>query len=103
MDYGLDAEQEDYRLAVRQFATKVLAPHYQGDDKTATFRRQQALDLAAMGLTGLRIPDAYGGQDASAVIAGIATEEVGSGATGHRAPARYRSPGRRWPSMYCRW
>ena len=77
MDYGLDSEQEDFRQAVRQFATKVLAPHYQRDDKTATFRRQQALDLAAMGLTGLRIPEAYGGQDASAVIAGIATEEVG--------------------------
>ena len=50
MDYGLDSEQEDFRQAVRQFATKVLAPHYQRDDKTATFRRQQALDLAAMGL-----------------------------------------------------
>ena len=54
MDYGLDSEQEDFRQAVRQFATKALAPHYQRDDKTATFRREQALDLAAMGLTGLR-------------------------------------------------
>jgi cyclohexanecarboxyl-CoA dehydrogenase len=33
--------------------------------------------MAAMGLTGLRIPTRYGGQEASAVIAGIATEEVG--------------------------
>ena len=77
MDYGFDEDQEAYRQTVRRFAAKVLAPHYQSDDKTATFRREQALDLAAMGLTGLRIPEAYGGQDASAVIAGIATEEVG--------------------------
>jgi cyclohexanecarboxyl-CoA dehydrogenase len=77
MDYGFDEDQEAYRQAVRRFATTVLAPHYQSDDKTATFRRQQAADLAAMGLTGLRIPSEYGGQEASAVIAGIATEEVG--------------------------
>ncbi|MBK6955813.1 MAG: acyl-CoA dehydrogenase family protein [Actinomycetales bacterium] len=77
MDYGFDEDQEAYRQTVRRFAAKVLAPHYQSDDKTATFRRQQALDMAAMGLTGLRIPTPYGGQEASAVIAGIATEEVG--------------------------
>lgn len=77
MDYGFDEDQEAYRQTVRRFAAKVLAPHYQSDDKTATFRRQQALDMAAMGLTGLRIPIRYGGQEASAVIAGIATEEVG--------------------------
>ena len=77
MDYGFDEDQEAYRQTVRRFAAKVLAPHYQGDDKTATFRRQQALDMAAMGLTGLRIPTRYGGQEASAVTAGIATEEVG--------------------------
>ncbi len=77
MGYGFDEDQEAYRQTVRRFAAKVLAPHYQSDDKTATFRRQQALDMAAMGLTGLRIPTRYGGQEASAVIAGIATEEVG--------------------------
>jgi cyclohexanecarboxyl-CoA dehydrogenase len=77
MDYGFDEDQEAYRQTVRRFAAKVLAPHYQSDDKTATFRRQHALDMAAMGLTGLRIPTRYGGQEASAVIAGIATEEVG--------------------------
>ena len=33
--------------------------------------------MAGMGLTGLRIPEEYGGQEATAVIAGIAAEEVG--------------------------
>lgn len=77
MDYALDADQESYRQSVRKFATTVLAPHYQSDDKAARFRRQLATDMARMGLTGLRIPEEHGGQDASAVIAGIAAEEVG--------------------------
>lgn len=77
MDYSLDDDQESYRQSVRRFATTVLAPHYQSDDKAARFRRELARDMARMGLTGLRIPEEYGGQDASAVIAGLAAEEVG--------------------------
>lgn len=77
MDYSFDEDQEAYRQEVRRFAVKTLAPHYQSDDKTAEFRRQLALDMGRMGLTGLRIPEEYGGQDATAVIAGIAGEEVG--------------------------
>lgn len=77
MHYGFDEDEEAFRIEVHRWAEKVLAPHYQADDKTAVFRRQQALDMAQMGLTGLRIPEEYGGQDATAVIAGIAAEEVG--------------------------
>lgn len=77
MHYGFDEDEEAYRREVRKFAEKVLSPHYQSDDKAAVFRRQLAKDMAGMGLTGLRIPEAYGGQEASAVIAGIAAEEVG--------------------------
>lgn len=77
MDYGFDEEQEAFREAVAAFARRTLAPHYQSDDRSAEFRRQLALDMASMGLTGLRIPEEYGGQEASAVVAGIAGEEVG--------------------------
>lgn len=77
MDYQFDEDQQAFRQEVRRFATKVLAPHYQSDDKAAEFRRQLALDMAGLGLTGLRIPEEYGGQEATAVIAGIAAEEVG--------------------------
>ena len=77
MDYGFDEDHEAYRTEVARFAAKVLAPHYQGDDVAATFRRQLATDMAGMGLTGLRIPEEYGGQEATAVIAGIAAEEIG--------------------------
>jgi cyclohexanecarboxyl-CoA dehydrogenase len=77
MHYGFDEEEEAFRAEVARWAEKVLAPHYQADDKAAEFRRQQALDMAQMGLTALRIPEEYGGQNASAVVAGIAAEEVG--------------------------
>lgn len=77
MHYGFDEDEEAFRIEVHRWAEKVLEPHYQADDKTAVFRRQQALDMAQMGLTSLRIPEEYGGQDATAVIAGIAAEEVG--------------------------
>lgn len=77
MFYADDEDQEAFRQEIRRFATKVLAPDYQSDDKAATFRRELALDMAGMGLTGLRIPEEYGGQDATAVIAGVAAEEVG--------------------------
>lgn len=77
MRYGFDEDQEAFRAEVRRWAGNVLAPHYQSDDKAAAFRRQQALDMAAMGLTGLRIPGTFGGQEAPALLAGIAAEEVG--------------------------
>lgn len=76
MHYAFDEDQETYRQEIRRWATKVLAPHYQSDDRAGVFRRQLALDMASMGLTGLRIPDEYGGQHASAVVAGLAAEEV---------------------------
>lgn len=77
MDFRPDPDEEAFRQGVRRFAQKVLAPHYQADDRAGRFRRELALDMAGMGLTGLRIPEEYGGQGASAVVAGIAAEEVG--------------------------
>lgn len=77
MHYGFDEDEEAFRGEVRRWAERVLAPHYQSDDRAAQFRPQQALDMGRMGLTGLRIPEEHGGQQATAVIAGIAAEEVG--------------------------
>jgi cyclohexanecarboxyl-CoA dehydrogenase len=77
MDYRFDDSQESFRTEMRRWAEQVLAPHYQADDRTARFRPQLARDMADMGLTSLRIPEEYGGQAASAIVAGIAAEEVG--------------------------
>ena len=77
MDFRFDDDQESFRTELRRFAAKALAPHYQSDDRAAEFRRDLARDMAGMGLTGLRIPERYGGQEASAVLAGLAAEEIG--------------------------
>ncbi|TVT47111.1 acyl-CoA dehydrogenase [Amycolatopsis rhizosphaerae] len=79
MDFRFSEEEEAYRRELRRFAAKVLAPHYQADDKAAKLRPGLVADMAAMGLTGLRIPERHGGQGASAVLAGMAAEEVGRG------------------------
>lgn len=79
MDFLFSEEEEVYRQELRRFATKVLAPHYQPDDKAAKLRPELVADMAGMGLTGLRVPERHGGQEASAVVAGMAAEEVGRG------------------------
>ena len=77
MHFGFEDDEESFRQELRRFATKVLAPHYQADDRAARLRPTLAAEMAGMGLTGLRIPERFGGQEASAVIAGLAAEEVG--------------------------
>ncbi len=76
MRFDLEEEQEAFRHEVRSFAAKKLAPHYQSDDRTGKLRPEVLGDLASMGLMGLRVPEAYGGQGAGAVTAGVACEEV---------------------------
>lgn len=76
MDFSLTPEQDQFRKEVRAFAERTLAPHYAADDRAARMRQELPHQLAAVGLTGLRIPAEFGGQGASAVDTGIATEEV---------------------------
>ncbi|MFI5607806.1 acyl-CoA dehydrogenase family protein [Amycolatopsis sp. NPDC051903] len=79
MDFRFGEDEQSYRDELRRFAGKVLAPHYQSDDRAGRLRPGLVADLAAMGLTGLRIPERHGGQEASAVVAGLAAEEVARG------------------------
>lgn len=77
MDFGLDETEAAFRDQLRRFASRSLAPHYQADDRAGKLRPQLVSDLASMGLTGLRLPERHGGQNASALLAGVAAEEVG--------------------------
>lgn len=79
MDFAFDEAETAYQHELRRFAEKTLAPHYQADDKAARLRPELVADMAGMGLTGLRIPEAHGGQEAGAVVAGLAAEEVARG------------------------
>ncbi len=76
MDFTFSPEQEDFRRELRAFGEKVLAPHYRADDLAGVLRPEVGPALAGMGLTGLRIPDRFGGQDADAVTTGMAAYEI---------------------------
>ncbi len=77
MFYAFDETEQAFQTELWRFCTDVLAPHYQPDDRAAVMRPTLLSDMASVGLTGLRIPAEFGGQEASAVVAGLAAEEVG--------------------------
>ncbi len=77
MHFSFEETEQAFQTELRRFCTNVLAPHYQADDAAAAMHPSLLSDMASMGLTGLRVPGEYGGQDASAVVAGLAAEEVG--------------------------
>ncbi|GAB3568912.1 acyl-CoA dehydrogenase family protein [Spelaeicoccus albus] len=76
MDFGFSSDQETFRASVREFARSTLAPHDAEDDVNGAMRPEMPRQMANIGLTGLRIPDKYGGQGAGALEVGIAAEEV---------------------------
>lgn len=62
MHYAFDEDQEAFRRELAAFAQRVLAPHYQADDRAARMRPELPRQMATMGLTGLRVPERFGGQ-----------------------------------------
>lgn len=76
MDFTLRPEQEAYLAELRGFGEKELAPHYRADDLAGALRPDLIPTMARMGLTGLRVPERFGGQEADAVTTGMAAEEI---------------------------
>jgi cyclohexanecarboxyl-CoA dehydrogenase len=76
MDFALSDEQRAFRDAVAAFARDRLAGDYAGADRRGSFREGLVVEMAQMGLVGLRIPVEQGGQGADALSTGIAAEEV---------------------------
>jgi cyclohexanecarboxyl-CoA dehydrogenase len=78
MDFDFTPEQELLRDSVRKYAEAELLPSYKRWDRTGEFLTQEYIDkLVATGLLKLRLPEEYGGQDASFVDCGIVCEEIG--------------------------
>jgi cyclohexanecarboxyl-CoA dehydrogenase len=76
VNFELNEEQQAFAQSVRAFARRQLAARYMQDDARGDLDSRTLGEVAAMGLTGLRIPERYGGQEADAVSTGIAAEEV---------------------------
>ena len=79
MDLAFSPEQDELVRTLRQFARRELAPHSAQWDRTGEFPWEAWRRLGELGLLGLRIPAAYGGQEADFLTFGIAMEEIGRG------------------------
>jgi alkylation response protein AidB-like acyl-CoA dehydrogenase len=76
MDFRLTEEQELLRRSVREFAEIEMRPHIMEWDDAQHFPTELMPKLAALGLLGIQVPEAYGGAGMSAVDYCICIEEL---------------------------
>ncbi|MGH7367686.1 MAG: acyl-CoA dehydrogenase family protein [Candidatus Rokuibacteriota bacterium] len=79
MDLAFSPEQDELVRTLRQFARKDLAPRSAQWDKSGEFPWEAWRRMGELGLLGLRVSAAYGGQEADFMTFGIAMEEIGRG------------------------
>ncbi|MBI4333831.1 MAG: acyl-CoA/acyl-ACP dehydrogenase [Chloroflexi bacterium] len=77
MLFELSEEQNLLKRTVHEFARTELAPRASYWDASSEFPWESVRKMAAIGLTGLRLPRQYGGAEAALTTTGIALEEVG--------------------------
>ena len=84
MDFELNEEQRMFQRAVRDFCEKELKPYAAEVDKTGEMRWEAIHKMPPLGLTGLQVPEEYGGAELDTICASIAVEEIGRvcGSTG---------------------
>jgi alkylation response protein AidB-like acyl-CoA dehydrogenase len=72
-----DSEAEAIlRRTVRDFAKKEIQPHARKWDEEETFPHELVPKLAQLGLTGMRVPEEYGGAGMSTMDVAIVIEEL---------------------------
>jgi len=76
---SLSSHHEQLREAVRRYAREQLAPNAPAWDRDRHFPREQVKDLAAMGLMGVAIPEAWGGAGMDYTSLAIACDEIAAG------------------------
>ena len=77
MDFRLSKELEMLRKAVREFATKKIAPNADQWDRDHYFPYEEVIKpMGELGFWGTVIPEAYEGEDMGWLAAMIVTEEI---------------------------
>ena len=76
---ALSAEELAIRDLVREFAVEEIRPGAREADETETFPEDVWDGLAALDLTGLTVPEAYGGFDAEATTYAVVNEALAYG------------------------
>ena len=79
MDLSLTSEQDELVRTLRAFVRKEIAPRSRGWDRSGEFPWPAWRQMGELGLLGLRMPAAYGGQDADYMTFGLAMEEIARG------------------------
>ena len=79
MDFALTPEQDELVRTLRAFARKELAPHSRDWDRSGEFPWQAWRQMGELGLLGLRMPPAYGGQESDYMTFGLVMEEIARG------------------------
>ncbi|RQG93383.1 acyl-CoA dehydrogenase family protein [Natrarchaeobius chitinivorans] len=72
-------ERELVRETVREFVQREVEPAVSAADETQTFPEDVWDGLAEIGITGLTIPEEYGGFDADRVTESVVNEELAAG------------------------
>jgi butyryl-CoA dehydrogenase len=76
MDFSLTEEQKMLKDMVQDFATKELEPIASQIDEEARFPDESIKKLAELGLTGLGLPEQYGGSGGGTTELCLAIEEI---------------------------
>ena len=76
MDFRLTDHHQVLRRAIREFAEREIRPHVMEWDEAQHFPEELIPGLAALGLLGIQVPEAYGGAGMSALDYGICIEEL---------------------------
>ena len=76
MFFELDAEQQAIQATVARFAREQIAPHAGEWDETHHFPREIFAPLAELGLTGLTVPEAFGGAELSKLSMALVYETL---------------------------
>jgi len=58
----LSEEEQMFQTTVRRFARERIGPHVRAMDEAAVFRKDLLHEMFQLGLMGIEIPEAYGGQ-----------------------------------------
>jgi butyryl-CoA dehydrogenase len=76
---ALSPHHEQIRDAVRRFARERLAPNAARWDQEKHFPREELAGLAALGLSGVAVPEEWGGAGMDGTALAIAIEEIAAG------------------------
>ena len=77
LGFTLNEEQDAFRLAVRDWAARALAPRVEELEATETFPVDLFQELGRLGYLGVGIPEAEGGSGGDMVMRCLLIEEIG--------------------------